>query len=220
MQELLLDVHRRLAERYIHLKWWPADTDFEMACGAILTQNTNWRNVEKAIAGMKDGGLMSPEAVLSADYEFLKECIRPSGYFNQKAERLVILSRFILDLPGGTISGLAEYPAERAREMLLDLKGVGEETCDSILLYGAGFPVFVVDAYTMRVFTRLGILESKKYGEYQRMFMDNIEPDAELYGMYHGEIVEHAATVCLKRSPKCGECVLAEICERKGVAES
>lgn len=156
---------------------------FEIICGALLTQNTNWQQVEKALVNLKQTGYLSPEAILTLDPETLKEAIKPAGYYNQKARRLKTLAEWFLELKG-------RIPE---REELLSLKGVGPETADSVLLYAFKQPSFVVDAYTRRVISNLGLAEEKaKYSEIKALFEENLPENLAIYQEYHALLVEHA----------------------------
>ncbi|MCU0841191.1 MAG: hypothetical protein MUC79_05655 [Thiobacillaceae bacterium] len=206
--------YRLLRDAYGPQHWWPGETPFEVMVGAVLTQNTAWTNVERAIANLKAGGALSAPALLALPDAALAELIRPAGYFNVKARRLKALCAFLED------RGVADDPVRlrdlgslpQLREQLLAVHGVGEETADSILLYALGLPVFVVDAYTRRVFTRLGLLGGKEgYAAIQRAFMDRLPAQARLYNEYHALIVRLGKDVCRPR-PRCGECPLARRC--------
>ncbi len=193
--------------------WWPADSPFEVMVGAILTQNTAWSNVEKAIAGLKGSGVLTPEGLLEIPANRLQSAIRPSGYFRQKAQRLQRLCRFLVHEYGGDLASMESVPLQELRRQLLDLKGIGPETADSILLYALGRPVFVVDAYTVRLFSRLGLCaEKEKYGTVQALFMNNLPHEERLFNEYHALIVKHSKSTCKKRSPLCESCPLAVLC--------
>ena len=214
---LIKKIYDQLFAAYGHQEWWPADTPFEVMVGAILTQNTSWAGVEKAIINLKEMDALSPEVLQKMDRHHLEQAVRPSGYFRQKAERLQILSRFLLEQYGGDFSSMSSLPTEQLREELLALKGIGPETADSILLYALGHPIFVVDAYTVRLFSRLGLLEGLggekvKYHDLQALFMDTVELDAALFNEYHALIVVHSKRTCSKRAPRCGDCPLIEMC--------
>lgn len=195
-------------------EWWHMERgfspkEFEVCVGAILTQNTNWTNVEKALHLMKEKGMTSPQKISSANLKTLEEAVRPSGFFRQKAQRLKAFSSFI-----DGFGGFAQFSRKVTREELLGLKGIGPETADSILLYALGRPVFVIDAYTKRIFTRLGFPEQKGYEEWRRLFEDSLPKDAQLYKEYHALIVEHAKRTCRKK-PLCEECFLRGKCRKK-----
>jgi endonuclease-3 related protein len=213
----LKQIFKTLYHVYGSQNWWPADTPFEVMVGAILTQNTSWTGVEKAIINLKEIDALSPEVLHKMDRHHLEQAVRPSGYFRQKAERLQILSRFLLEQYGGDFSSMSSLPTEQLREELLALKGIGPETADSILLYALGHPVFVVDAYTVRLFSRLGLLEGLggekvKYHDLQALFMDTVELDAALFNEYHALIIRHCKERCTKRVPLCEGCCLVEKC--------
>ncbi|MCD5408187.1 endonuclease III domain-containing protein [Candidatus Bipolaricaulota bacterium] len=212
---LLLEIYRRLLRAYGPQGWWPADTPFEVMVGALLTQATAWRNVERAIARLKEAGALSPKGIAALSQRRLEELIRPSGFFRQKARRLKALVELVLNQGG--VEGLLSLPPEELRETLLSVPGIGPETADSILLYAAGHPVFVVDAYTIRILTRLGLLggEPARYEEVQELFEKNLPPDPQLYAEYHALLVRHAKDHCRAR-PRCGGCPLGELCPASG----
>ena len=179
---------------------------FEIAIGAVLTQNTAWTNVEKAIDNLVNLKLMDSRIILDIDQVVLADAIRPGGYYNQKAKKIKILNKFMVD------GGFFESGNTPERDDLLDLWGIGEETADSILLYAYEVPVFVIDAYTRRIFERLGILAGgEKYEEIVGIFTDRPEEDFVVYQEYHSLIVRHAKEHCRKK-PLCDGCVLNEIC--------
>jgi endonuclease III related protein len=178
--------------------------------GAILTQNTAWSNVEKAIANLKQANLLSPGSILEVSREQLADLIRPSGYFNIKASRLKNLCSFLL-LSGGE-AGLREQSTEELRQALLTVNGVGPETADDILLYAFERPVFVIDAYTRRIFTRLGVANGmESYEELRSGFESALGPEVALYNEFHALIVLHAKRAC-NTKPHCEQCGLVEIC--------
>lgn len=181
---------------------------FEIIIGAILTQNTNWKNVEKAIFNLNKENLISIEKIKKINIKKLAELIRPSGYYNQKAERLKIIADFLSRNP---IKKLKEEDTEKLRKKLLKIKGIGPETGDSILLYAFDKPIFVVDAYTKRIFNRLGYKE-KTYEEFQKLFMDNLEKDQKLFNEYHALLVELGKSYCRKK-PLCKECPINGLCK-------
>ncbi len=206
------DIHDHLYAAFGPQGWWPAETPFEVAVGAILTQNTAWTNVERAVANLKAGGWLDPATMAEADPDALAEPIRPTGYFNVKARRLQALCRFLLDSAGGRIEALAGEDTADLRGQLLGIKGVGEETADSILLYGLGHPVFVVDAYTRRIFERLELLEpGLSYGRIQAAFEAALPRDPALFNEYHALVVSLGKDYCKPR-PRCPQCPIQEIC--------
>lgn len=203
-------LHDRLLAAYGPQHWWPADSPFEVAVGALLTQNTNWQNVEKAIGGLKKAGLLEPEAIIRADNKTLETAVRPSGFFRQKAARLRILCRFWLDAGGD--AGLKALGLEQARKQLLKLNGIGPETADSILLYALDMPIFVVDAYTRRIASRLGLCPPDiGYHALQAYFHQRLPHDVTLFNELHALIVAHAKQHCRVR-PGCAACPLATDC--------
>lgn len=205
------DVYQALFDAYGPRNWWPADTPFEVMLGAILTQNTAWNNVERAIVSLKAVAPLEPERILNLDEETLQDAIRPSGYFRQKERRLRLLCRYIMERYDGDIAGMERVDTEALRGELLGLNGIGPETADSILLYAFNRPVFVVDAYTVRLMDRLGLLEgSGGYNEVQELFTESLEPDTAMYNEYHALIVIHGKERCRKRAPLCEGCPLGQ----------
>ena len=206
-------IYETLYSTYGPRSWWPADTPFEVMLGAILTQNTAWTNVEKALAGLKEICELTPKDILSLPLDRLQAAIRFSGYFRQKADRLRGFSRYLMDRYGGDLATLEPVPTAVLREELLALNGIGPETADSILLYALDRPVFVVDAYTVRLFSRLGLcIEKGKYDDVQALFMSSLDPDAGMFNEYHALIVLHCKQKCKKREPECNDCALANLC--------
>lgn len=204
----LTDIFDRLLARYGDPHWWPAQTPYEVIVGAVLTQNTAWTNVEKALANFN--GKLEPEHVLSLAPEALAEIIRPAGFFNQKAEYLQTVTCWFGQYEY-SVESVRKLPRQRLREELLALKGVGRETADSIMLYAFGFPSFVVDAYTMRLIERLPLPAGPGYEAVKAFFERHIPADAALYNCYHALIVLHAKAHC-KKAPACEDCPLADMC--------
>ncbi len=189
--------------------WWPGETSFEVMVGAILTQNTNWKNVERAIDNLKGVGLLSLEALSALPTGLLAEYIRPAGYYNIKAGRLHNLLTFINDGHGGDVQAFLNQPLATLREQLLSIKGVGPETADSILLYAANLPIFVVDTYTHRILSRHQLIdEDFGYVEIQELFMANLACDTQLYNEYHALLVRVGNVYCKKKNPDCATCPL------------
>ncbi len=179
---------------------------FEIIIGAILTQNTNWKNVEKAIINLNKKKLINVKKIRKINIKKLAKLIRPSGYYNQKAERLKIIANFL------SINSIKKLKKEKKlREKLLSLKGIGPETADSILLYAFQKPVFVVDAYTKRIFQRIGYKE-ESYDELQQLFMNNLKKDTKLFNEYHALLVELGKNYC-KTKPVCEECPVNKLCK-------
>ena len=210
-KQRLLDIYGRLETAYGDPGWWPGDTPFEVTVGAVLTQNTTWLNVEKAIGRLKAADLLTPEALRELTENKLAGYIVPAGYYNVKARRLKSLIDFLWAECGGRVEALADTPVNEAREKLLGVKGIGPETADSILLYAAGVPTFVVDAYTHRILNRHGLVpEEAGYEEVKAVFGDNLEPDAAMFNKFHALLVECGRLHC-KPNPRCGGCPLEEL---------
>ena len=213
------DVYKILLKKYGKQGWWPTTLEgelhpsyhggkigarerFEIIVGAVLTQNTSWKNVEKAIVNLNKAKALGINEIKKINKKKLASLIKPSGYFNQKAERLKIIAEFFLK------------NKNPSRNELLDVKGVGPETADSILLYAFSRPVFVVDAYTKRIFSRIGVCDGKcGYEELQEIFHKSLKKNAKVFNEYHALIVEHAKMHCTKK-PNCTECPLNPICKK------
>ncbi len=207
---LLQSMYERLSAFFGPSNWWPGETPFEVMVGAILTQNTNWKNVERAIANLKKDGLLTLAAMSALSCEQLAEYIRPAGYYNIKAERLQNFFALINEKWDGDLDLFLCQPATVLREELLSVKGIGPETADSMILYAAGKPVFVVDAYTHRILSRHEIIdESYDYHMIQELFMDNLEEDSALFNEYHALIVRVGKEFCKKSRPVCEGCPLS-----------
>lgn len=204
----LMSIYYKLYSYYGHQGWWPADSPFEVAIGAILTQNTNWSNVEKAINNLKKDGCLNPESLRQIPLNRLSELIKPSGYYNIKAKRLKAFIDFLYDYAHGNIEMLKEMETNSIRQLLLMTYGIGPETADSILLYALGKPVFVIDAYTKRVLLRHNILQNNAtYEECQNLFHMELEQDVQLYNEYHALFVRLGKDFC-KPKPLCNKCPL------------
>lgn len=189
--------------------WWPAESPFEVIIGAILTQNTAWVNVEKALANLKEAGIFNPQALYQTDLETLSLLIRPAGYFNQKARKINNFLDFFFSTYGGELSRMWHESLESLREKLLKVPGIGQETADSILLYAGGKRIFVVDAYTRRVVKRHQLVEAKaNYAEVQQLFMENLPRNTELYNEFHALLVRLGKEFCCKRESLCQRCPL------------
>jgi len=208
VQSILLDIYDRLFDRYGDPHWWPGESPYEVITGAILTQNTAWGNVEKAIKNF--GGRLSPEYIMSLEPAALAEIIRPAGFFNQKAGYLQTVTHWFTQY-GYCAETVQALPMEHVRRELLSLKGVGKETADSILLYAFGFPSFVVDAYTMRLIDRLPLPAALDYDSVKVFFENYLACDAGLYNCYHALIVLNGNSHCRKK-PSCSNCPLISIC--------
>jgi len=189
--------------------WWPGETPFEIAIGAILTQNTNWANVQKAINNLKKEGLLNPEELVKISTDKLSLLIKPSGYYNIKAKRIRAFLDFLMTNYQGNMEALKAHEMDILREQLLAIHGIGPETADSILLYAIEKPVFVIDSYTKRVLSRHGILEhNSSYAEYQSLFHKELKKDVELFNEFHALFVKIGKDYC-KTSPLCSGCPLA-----------
>ncbi len=208
--QALNDIYDRLLARFGPQHWWPGETPFEVMVGAVLTQNTAWSNVEKAIANLKGQGLLDPARLFALPPLLLAEQIRPCGYFNLKAARLHNLLSLIAGRFDGDLDRFFATPLASLRQQLLEVKGIGPETADSILLYAAGKPIFVVDAYTHRLLSRHGLIaeEEADYHQIQALFMDALPADVALFNEYHALIVRVGKEYCKKTGPRCGECPL------------
>jgi endonuclease III related protein len=207
----LRDVHRLLFAQWGPQHWWPGRTRLEIIVGAILTQNTAWTNVEKAIRRLRQAHALNLRTLHDADLKTLADWIRPAGYFNVKARRLRAFTQMMFDRFGGDLRRLCALETSELREVLLSVNGIGPETADSILLYAGGLPVFVVDAYTRRFMMRHGwIAAEATYDEIARIFTTNISRDAVLYNEYHALIVTLGKNVC-RPKPRCAECPLMEL---------
>ncbi|SPD76041.1 conserved hypothetical protein [uncultured Desulfobacterium sp.] len=190
--------------------WWPGETALEVIVGAVLTQNTNWKNVEKAITNLKESGLLSLKALCSVSADELALEIRPAGYYNIKAGRLKNLISFVENHYGGNLGRMLEDGTAALRQGLLSVNGIGPETADSIILYGANCPIFVIDAYTHRILKRHGMAEDEAtYHDLQEMFMDNLPEDVSLFNEFHALIVETGKDYC-RKNPLCDKCPLSK----------
>jgi len=191
--------------------WWPGETPFEVMVGAVLTQNTNWKNVERAIANLKKADLLDPFAITECAPERLAEVIKPAGYYNVKARRLKNLVCVLAEDYEGDLEAFFSGDVDELRRRLASISGVGLETADSIVLYAAGKPTFVVDAYTFRIVVRHGLLFPEAgYHELKMLFEDNLPRDPQLYNEYHALLVKVGKDFCRKRSPRCDGCPLEE----------
>jgi endonuclease-3 related protein len=208
-RDILLKIYKSLYNYFGPLTWWPGDTPFEIMVGAILTQNTAWRNVEKAINNLKKGNLLEPRKLYHIHQEELAQLIKPSGYYNIKARRLKnFINLFINDFEGSAEKMFSGDSGE-LRKKLLNVNGVGPETADSILLYAGKKPFFVVDAYTRRIFSRHKLIsEDASYHQIQEFFSQNLERDVKLFNEFHAQIVMLGKNICTRRNPKCSVCPL------------
>ena len=210
-REQLLEIYQSLFARFGPQHWWPGETQFEIVIGAILTQNTSWKNVEKAIANLKAAKLMTPASLHRLTHDQLAALIRPAGYFNIKAKRLKNFLDWLFENYEGKLENLEQINTSRLREELLSIKGVGPETADSILLYAFTRPVFVVDAYTARVMCRHYMIElGADYSQLQDLFASNLPQDVKLFNEYHALLVHVGKDFC-KPAAKCHGCPLENL---------
>lgn len=207
----LLHIYDVLNGYFGALHWWPADTPFEVIVGAILTQNTAWLNVVRAIEKLKKAEILTPEGLRRVDIDTLAALIRPSGYHHVKARRLKAFVHYLHTNHDDSVENLFHGNIWQTREKLLQINGIGEETADSILLYAGGKPVFVVDAYTRRILKRHDLIKEKaNYREIQSLFMTNLPQSAALYNQYHALLVNTGKMFCTKKK-LCGRCPLREL---------
>ncbi len=193
--------------------WWPGDSPFETIVGAILTQNTNWKNVEKAINNLKRANLLEPKALYQLPYDILVKLIHPVGFFNIKAKRLKAFLQFLFKEFQGNLGKMFSSETEPLREKLLSVQGIGPETADSILLYAGKKPSFVIDVYTKRILSRHSLIsEEASYEEIRAFFMDHLPQDIQLFNEYHALLVELGKRYC-KTKPQCKGCPLEELLE-------
>lgn len=214
-RSLLYAMYDAMLEALGPSHWWPGETPFEVAVGAILTQNTNWGNASRAIANLRAAGLLAPAALAALPDQRLAELIRPAGYYRLKATRLRNFLRFLRDEAGLSMASLAGKGLATLRPKLLEVKGVGPETADSILLYALGQPTFVVDAYTRRILSRHGMIpEDAGYDEMRDLYMGALDADVSLFNEYHALLVRVGKDFCRPKAPRCASCPLAPFLER------
>jgi len=211
IHDKLMEIYHTLYEHFGPQHWWPGDSRFEIIIGAILTQNTNWGNVEKAIANLKAAEALSAQSLYQMDISVLAELIRPSGYYNIKAKRLKSFLNWLFDNYGGDVDALDGFPGDMLREELLSIKGIGPETADSIVLYGYDKCVFVVDTYTCRIMARHLLLEvGAGYEQVQELFEGNLENNVQLFNEFHALLVRVGKEFC-KPKAKCQGCPLENL---------
>ena len=209
MDKKLKSIYQKLYSYFGPQNWWPAKTPFEVMVGAILTQNTNWGNVEKAIGNLKKHKLLSPRRLRCLTHNELSRLIMPAGYYNVKAKRLKNFLRFLFDRYKGDIKKMFIADTAVLRSQLLSVNGIGPETADSILLYALHKPVFVVDTYTKRIISRRRLIrDDAGYADVQRLFMDSLKQQEKLFNEYHALLVKLAKDFCRKSKPKCDSCPL------------
>ena len=210
----LTEVYRRLYDFYGPRGWWPGEGPFEVIVGAILTQAASWKNVELALANLKTADCWSFPAIAARPQEELAEIVRPSGYFNAKAAKLKAFAAHVLHHYDGSLDAMFAQDTEPLRQELLSIHGIGPETADDILVYAAGKPSFVIDAYTIRILERLGIVPEApkaKYGHWQELFHKRLPTNVPLFNEFHALLDHHAGHAC-RKTPVCQGCCLLEVC--------
>jgi len=221
MSRELLHAYERLLARFGPQHWWPGDSPFEIMIGAVLVQNTAWRNVERAITNLREAVLIEPRALYELPPEELAELIRPAGYYQVKAKRLRNLLRFLLEQYGGSLEAMFRTDLATLREQLLAVHGIGPETADAILLYAGGLPSFVVDTYTHRILARHGWIGfDAGYHEIKELCESSLPADAELYNEYHALLVRVGKEYCRRAAPRCEQCPLRELLPESGIVNS
>ena len=211
ISERLTEIYQLLFGRFGPQNWWPGETQFEIITGAILTQNTNWANVEKAITNLKSASLLSPEKLHQVELSNLAGLIRPAGYYNIKAKRLKNFVGWLFRKYNGKLTQLENLNTDNLRAELLDIKGIGRETADSILLYAFSRPIFVVDAYTARIAVRHGLSEpDADYEQLQELFQSNLPQDVKLFNEYHALLVRAGKNYCRPQA-RCAGCPLEDL---------
>ena len=211
---MLIDVYDTLFSKYGPQGWWPGEGPLDVVIGAILTQNTAWSNVEKAITNLKMSNLWSLESIHRSSQEDLASVVLSSGYFNQKARKLKAFAEHIYIKHEGDLAKFLNQELSRLRRELLSIYGIGPETADDILVYAAEKPSFIIDVYTKRILGRLGIIDFKhraRYEDYQKLIQDQLPQDVQLFNEFHALLDNHAKLIC-KKSPICSECVLIDGC--------
>jgi endonuclease-3 related protein len=213
LAKALLNIYRRLLARYGPQHWWPAVEPFEVIVGAILTQSAAWGNVEKAIANLREANALSPKTLRSLSTPKLAKLVRPCGYYNAKALKLKSFAYWLGNHYHDNLDKLFTGDVDELRQQLLSINGIGQETADSIILYAAAKPSFVIDAYTRRIINRIGLAPDKNsYAAYQALFMEHLPADAKLFNEYHALLVYLGKKVCRPR-PLCAECCLDKLCQ-------
>jgi endonuclease-3 related protein len=222
-----MELYRKLLAHYGEQRWWPHETKWEILVGAILTQNTAWTNVEKALANLRREGVLSPAALREIELARLEALVRPAGFTTSKPGRLKTLAGFLLAEYADEVDNMRGGELAVRRAQLLALNGIGPETADAILLYGAEQPIFVIDAYTRRIMGHMGtwrtpsgeiVTEKVSYVDLQELFMRHLPHDVALFQEFHALLDIHAKYTCTKRAPRCHECPLNRICLQVGVS--
>ncbi|MBI5228700.1 hypothetical protein HY991_01220 [Candidatus Micrarchaeota archaeon] len=211
----LIRVYETLLRKSGRQNWWPARTPFEVVVGAILTQQTTWRNVEKAIGNLEEGGLLSMKRLAEAKYEEVERCVRPAGYYKQKAKRIRGVAKYLYEKYGGSLDDFFKRDCWEIRSELLGLNGIGRETADSILLYAGGKRVFVIDAYTRRFCSRFFGIEKRGYDALKEWFEERLPKDTKIYNEFHALLVGLGKNYCKKNAPACINCPLEKECMKR-----
>ncbi|MBI4266934.1 MAG: endonuclease [Chloroflexi bacterium] len=220
ISQSLQTIYQKLMAAYGPQHWWPAQGRFEIMVGAILTQSAAWGNVEKAIANLRKANALSPGALRKLPTSEIGKLVHSCGYYNAKSLKLKSLANWLGECCNDNLDKLFDDGVAPIREQLLAVHGIGQETADSILLYAGNKPVFVIDAYTRRIISRIGIApEHDTYAAYQALFMDNLPPDAKMFNEYHALLVNLAKNVC-RPKPLCQRCCLKDICKRGRLSTS
>jgi len=207
------EVYDRLLEYYGPQHWWPAESAFEAIVGALLMQQTSWRNVEVAIGNLRKAGLLEVRSLAEAPVPVIRRHVRIAGLHRTKPARVRAFCRHLLERSGGDLAQYFARPMDVVRADLLAQDGVGPETADSILLYAGGHPVFVVDAYTERIGRRIGLFRTREYQAMQRFFERRVPRDVAMYQEYHALLVRHAKSLCRHANPACAECPVQSQCD-------
>lgn len=208
----IFNLYRMLISSLGSQHWWPADSSFEVIIGAILTQNTNWKNVEISINNLKKANLLSPYSIYNCSINDLKLYIKPSGFYRVKSDYLKYFVKKFIEHYDGDISRLMEIESSKLRNWLLSIKGIGKETADSILLYALDRPIFVVDAYTKRIFLRHNLInKDADYKEIQSLVEKTLPKDTNVLGEFHALLVKVGKNFCKKKNPLCRECPLSSL---------
>ena len=212
VEEKILDIYHRLLSHYGPQHWWPAESPFEIIIGAILTQSAAWGNVEKAIKNLKAKDTLSPATLRQLPTEELSQLIYPSGYYNAKAAKIKSFVHWLGKHYDDSLDRLFALDIPLLRQQLLSIRGIGEETADSIILYAARKAIFVIDAYTRRTLRRLGLAPpNNSYASFQALFMQHLPHHETLFNEYHALFVRHGKATC-KRVPHCKGCCLDSLC--------
>jgi len=213
LRQALIDIYRRLLDRFGPQHWWPAEGPFEVIVGAILTQSAAWGNVEKAMANLKQAEALSSAKLRRLQLPRLAKMVHPCGYYNAKALKLKSFAFWLGNHYNDDLDRLFAVNTDDLRQQLLSVHGIGRETADSILLYAAGKPVFVIDAYTRRILSRIGLVPGKdSYDGYQAFFMEHLPADAAMFNEYHALLVRLGKDFC-RRRPLCPQCCLSDMCQ-------